>query len=281
MIAPDDTRLFRRGAPGRWPERHCRCVARPGALVPRGQRRDRGHHAPARGGRRRRHLASVGRGRNLDRGDAGLQLRLPAAGRHADHRRPAELGGAVRVPRGQPGGQPPVGGDARAYRRGDGPARRTGPSLRPQPRRAASSPTAATRLPRWPARWPDDSTSTYVAIALPRGDEWEHVRGRRRAVALDRRSSPSAFAAAQATLEFDAYARTYAGHRTIERRWHAGPPGAAAGRHAADWPAGGRRAAGRAGHARRAGRRRRHCHRARAASSRSARPPNSPGRASS
>ena len=35
-------------------------------------------------------------------------------------------------------------------------------------------------------------------------------------MALDRRQLTTAFATAQATLEFDAYARTYAGHRTMD-----------------------------------------------------------------
>jgi len=39
-------------------------------------------------------------------------------------------------------------------------------------------------------------------------------------IALDRRELSKAFAAAQATLEFDAYARTYAGHRTMEVDGH-------------------------------------------------------------
>jgi hypothetical protein len=34
-------------------------------------------------------------------------------------------------------------------------------------------------------------------------------------IALDKRQLTTAFAAAQASLEFDAYARTYAGHRAV------------------------------------------------------------------
>ena len=41
------------------------------------------------------------------------------------------------------------------------------------------------------------------------------LRSRRATIALDRRQLSNAFAAAQATLEFDAHARTYAGHRTM------------------------------------------------------------------
>jgi two-component system sensor histidine kinase KdpD len=54
----------------------------------------------------------------------------------------------------------------------------------------------------------------FVAIALPRIGDWEIFEGGPRTVALDRRPLTNAFAAAQTTLEFDAYSRTYAGHRT-------------------------------------------------------------------
>ena len=67
--------------------------------------------------RRRRDVAAVGGRRDVGRGDALLQLLLPAAGRHADDRRPAELGRAVRVPGGQPGGQQPVGASRARGRR--------------------------------------------------------------------------------------------------------------------------------------------------------------------
>jgi two-component system sensor histidine kinase KdpD len=55
----------------------------------------------------------------------------------------------------------------------------------------------------------------YVAVALPRGDEWAVHSSGPEQLQLDRRELASAFAAAQASLEFDAYARTYAGHRTM------------------------------------------------------------------
>jgi two-component system, OmpR family, sensor histidine kinase KdpD len=55
----------------------------------------------------------------------------------------------------------------------------------------------------------------FVALALPRGDDWEIVEGGRRAVALDRGHLSSAFAAARSSLEFDAHARTYAGHQVV------------------------------------------------------------------
>lgn len=55
----------------------------------------------------------------------------------------------------------------------------------------------------------------YVAIALPRPADWEVREAGTRHVDLDKRQLADAFAAAQATLEFDAHARTYAGHRTV------------------------------------------------------------------
>jgi two-component system sensor histidine kinase KdpD len=55
----------------------------------------------------------------------------------------------------------------------------------------------------------------FVAVALPRDGEWEVYEAGARTIELDRRQLSGAFAAAQATLEFDAYARTYAGHRTM------------------------------------------------------------------
>ena len=54
----------------------------------------------------------------------------------------------------------------------------------------------------------------FVAIALPRGDDWD-VFNAGASLALDQRELASALAAAQTTLEFDARARTYAGHRTM------------------------------------------------------------------
>ena len=56
----------------------------------------------------------------------------------------------------------------------------------------------------------------FVAIALPRGPEWDVYEAGAASVAIDRKHLSDAFAAARAVLEFDAYARTYAGHRTID-----------------------------------------------------------------
>jgi two-component system sensor histidine kinase KdpD len=54
----------------------------------------------------------------------------------------------------------------------------------------------------------------FVALALPRGLEWDVFEGGVRTLPLDTRQLSAAFAAAQASLEFDAHAGTYAGHRT-------------------------------------------------------------------
>jgi two-component system, OmpR family, sensor histidine kinase KdpD len=55
----------------------------------------------------------------------------------------------------------------------------------------------------------------FVAIALPRDDEWDLFEAGARTIALDHRELAQALAAAQMRLEFDAHARTYAGHRTL------------------------------------------------------------------
>ena len=56
----------------------------------------------------------------------------------------------------------------------------------------------------------------FVAIAVPQGSEWDVFEAGARSIELDRRQLSNAFAVAQTSLEFDAYARTYAGHRTME-----------------------------------------------------------------
>jgi two-component system sensor histidine kinase KdpD len=55
----------------------------------------------------------------------------------------------------------------------------------------------------------------FVAVALPRDGEWEVHQAGAVPIVLDPRQLASAHAAAQTSLEFDAYARTYAGHRTL------------------------------------------------------------------
>ncbi len=55
----------------------------------------------------------------------------------------------------------------------------------------------------------------FVAVALPRGDGWDLFDAGPREVVLDRNELTSVLAAARSSLEFDAYARTYAGHKTM------------------------------------------------------------------
>jgi two-component system sensor histidine kinase KdpD len=61
----------------------------------------------------------------------------------------------------------------------------------------------------------------YVAIALPRSNDWEVFEAGAATIELDPHQLSAAFATAQTTLEFDAYARTYAGHRSMESDGHA------------------------------------------------------------
>jgi two-component system sensor histidine kinase KdpD len=56
----------------------------------------------------------------------------------------------------------------------------------------------------------------FVAIALPNGGDWDVVEAGARRIALDPRHLSTAFAKAQTSYEFDAYARTYAGHEQLE-----------------------------------------------------------------
>jgi two-component system sensor histidine kinase KdpD len=55
----------------------------------------------------------------------------------------------------------------------------------------------------------------FVAVALPSDDDWDVFDAGVRTQVLDRRELSKALAVAQTSLEFDAYARTYAGHRTM------------------------------------------------------------------
>lgn len=56
---------------------------------------------------------------------------------------------------------------------------------------------------------------SFIAVAVPRGNEWDIHEAGLDTVQLDTRQLTTAFAAAQASLEFDAYSRTYAGHQTM------------------------------------------------------------------
>ena len=55
----------------------------------------------------------------------------------------------------------------------------------------------------------------YVAIALPRGADWDIVTNGSLPIELDRAQLALAVAGAERTLEFDARERTYSGHRTM------------------------------------------------------------------
>jgi two-component system, OmpR family, sensor histidine kinase KdpD len=54
----------------------------------------------------------------------------------------------------------------------------------------------------------------FVAVGLPRDGTWDLHGAGARTIALDQRELSNVYAAAQTTLEFDAYNRTYAGHKT-------------------------------------------------------------------
>jgi two-component system sensor histidine kinase KdpD len=55
----------------------------------------------------------------------------------------------------------------------------------------------------------------YVAIALPRSDDWEIATSGSLTLDIDRSQFALTVATAERTLEFDARERTYAGHRTL------------------------------------------------------------------
>ena len=54
----------------------------------------------------------------------------------------------------------------------------------------------------------------FVAVAVPRDEDWDIHAAGARTIQVDTRQLSNAYAAARTSLEFDAYARTYAGHRT-------------------------------------------------------------------
>jgi len=77
---------------------------------------------------------------------------------------------------------------------------------------------AITTLARSVARRFDLS---YVAIALPRSTGWELFEAGPLTISLDPNQLAMAFAGAESGLEFDAYTRTYSGHRTMMAGDHA------------------------------------------------------------
>jgi two-component system sensor histidine kinase KdpD len=56
---------------------------------------------------------------------------------------------------------------------------------------------------------------SFAAVAVPDGRDWDIYEAGPHTIDLEERELTHAFAAAQASLEFDAHARTYAGHRTV------------------------------------------------------------------
>ncbi len=54
-----------------------------------------------------------------------------------------------------------------------------------------------------------------IVVALPRDGDWDVFEAGAQTIDIDRRELSSAFEAAQRSLEFDAHARTYAGHRSV------------------------------------------------------------------
>jgi two-component system sensor histidine kinase KdpD len=75
-----------------------------------------------------------------------------------------------------------------------------------------ASPDAVSQLARSIARRFD---LEYVAIALPGSTGWSISAAGTSAIRLDERQLAEALDAAGRSLEFDAYARTYAGHRSV------------------------------------------------------------------
>jgi two-component system sensor histidine kinase KdpD len=76
-----------------------------------------------------------------------------------------------------------------------------------------ATPDAVSHLARAIARRFD---LDYVALALPDGDGWAVSAAGDGPVPLEEAQLTDAFQAAARSLEFDAYARTYAGHRSID-----------------------------------------------------------------
>ena len=111
----------------------------------------------------------------------------------------------VVVPGGQPGRQQPLGGGARPDRRSARAGATSWPGSSTSAATCWSAPRAAMRCRSWPASVARRFDLAFVAIALPRGDDWDVFDAGALAGARPRASSPRRFAAAQTTLEFDAY----------------------------------------------------------------------------
>ena len=109
-----------------------------------------------------------------------------------------------------------------------------------------ASPAAVSHLARAIGRRFD---LEYIAITLPEGEGWSVSAARDGAVHLGEQHLTDAFDAAARSLEFDAYERTYAGHRSIQTNGQTVRLAAASWDNA-DRPARGSRATGGARHAR-------------------------------
>ena len=210
------------------------------AVAARVERGDRLELVPPRRARRRGHVAPVGGGRDLGRGDALPQLLLPAAGRHVLDRRGPELGRAVRLPRRQPGREQPVGGRARPHARSRRPARRARAAVRLEPRRAADdrqprSAVGAGAIGRPPVR---SRVRRHRPAARGRVG---HFRSRR---AHDRARPSRADQGVRVGADLARVRRLRPHLRRPsddDGRWAGGPARAAASRHQADrHPRGGR-----------------------------------------
>ena len=155
--------------------------------------------------------------RHIGRRDAGAQLLLPAAGGHPRRSpTPQNWVALVRLSRRQPGRQPPVGAGPGARRRSARPAGRAGPPLRSEPRRAPHHRQPRSAVGPGPRHQPPVRPRLRRHRAARRVRLGRLRRRRRCRCALERRELDTAFASAQASIDFDARSRTYAGHRVAD-----------------------------------------------------------------
>ena len=132
----------------------------------------------------------------------------------------AQLGGAVRVPRGESGREQPVCRGSRPDGRSGRTPQRARAAVRSQSRCLDDD-----REPRGArGAGPNDRPPVRPGVCRGRAcremQDWDIHAAGARTIHVDKRQLTNAYAAAQATLEFDAYARTYAGHRTTDVDGH-------------------------------------------------------------
>ena len=213
-------------------------------------------HLPDGGARRGGHVAAAGGGRDVDRRDAVPQFLLPASGRQLHDRRSAELGGAVRVSRGQPGGEQPVGGRAAHGPGSGGPPRRAGPAVRSEPRRADDDRQPGGAVGPGAVGRPAVRSGVRRRRGAARDGDWDvfeagaRARRARSAAADERVRGGAGVARVRRACPDLRRAPDDDGRRPRH------PAGAAARRHEADRDPGRRRPSGGGRHARRAGGRR-------------------------